>query len=1040
MKKCAIVLWLCAILCASACSPNEQGFEIRGTKGYDWTPEQCLEEVPYLKEFGMNFFAPCYLSFFSEHGRNLSSMKELSGLNKWWLPFSDKDKQDWAAVVEECLKDDIYFCFGMNPMLYSPRPLSVKSEEDYSVLLEKYKWFQSLGVKWFYLALDDLELEGQAEIAAGHFHFVNRLYHDLKQKDPDCKMVFCPTWYRGRDVDNPIRRPYLDALAELLDPDVFLFWTGENVVSTTISAADVRKYKSVVKHRIILWDNYPVNDFYNTLYLGPLTGRDADICQELYGMMSNPMRDSRLNRLPLSTIADYMNAPASYDEQKALAKALRRFCPKAKDRKVFASLVEIYSSNMVAGHGKTSYNAAREKFTALVSEDRQKAEKLAEELRDDYNYLLAYYPDRYILSYDVMRKDLDWMSSQLGEYSYKVGYGSAPIDAADAFFSQALQGYGHPAEGRYSLEWIHDGTVDVNEPLSFFGGGDDLFSLDIGGDLYRYRSGAWQKLFSTNEVSLLAGAVPESYKLLCAGGDALYGVSLNNHLSTSTLDLFERKEVCVVPDAVAITASDEGVYVFTSSSELVFKPSDLKLKAEQIGKVPFDVRSAAWYEGRLYALSSDQHLWVNEPSAGKEWAVAGYLNGETWKEAIKYIAVAGGHLFGIGFDGSLYRASDRSRGDLYARTITINEGPATVALVSLDLGAINYQLVKEIKKTIQSSYGLDPASVLISVTHTHFAPAAMDWEMFPGGKADARYLSFLKDAVVRSVGDALGNMAPAEAGFRRTSEELGYNRGLKGADAVTDPAIDVIDFRRADGRTVVLFEAACHPVFPNSGNNRYTLGANYPGVARQIIEESKDNIFPVFFQGCCGDTDPVSQDYNETGKALAGKVLEALKGESKEVNGGIRFMFDSLAVPVHAMSLKEVRGFLVENSGRSLDIEAIKNVKWAKKMLAAYGNGTVKTHQTEYYQLIDIGNWRIVALSREPVKEYALRIRELWPEKNVTVLGYSNDVSSYLTDDKHVEEGTYESHDSFFWYGEHAPFPKGTLDKIVSAIKTSVPD
>lgn len=277
----------------------------------------------------------------------------------------------------------LFLClFAKGTRLRNPgHPLSVKNEEDYSVLFEKYRWFQSLGVKWFYLALDDLELEGQAEIAAGHFHFVNRLYDDLKKNDPD----------------------------------VFVFWTGENVVSTTISASDARKYKSVVKHRIILWDNYPVNDFYNTLYLGPLTGRDADLCRELYGMMSNPMRDNRLNHLPLSTIADYMNAPASYDEQKALTKALKRFSPKAKDRKVLASLADIYSSNMAAGQGKTSYNAARDKFTALVSEDRQAAVKLAEELQFDYDYLLANYPDKFILSYDVMRKDLEWMSGKLGE-------------------------------------------------------------------------------------------------------------------------------------------------------------------------------------------------------------------------------------------------------------------------------------------------------------------------------------------------------------------------------------------------------------------------------------------------------------------------------------------------------------------------------------------------------------------------------------------------------------------------------------------------
>ena len=54
---------------AASCSAKEKGFELRGTKGYDWTPEQCLEEIPVLKEFGMNFFAPCYLSFFEKHDK-----------------------------------------------------------------------------------------------------------------------------------------------------------------------------------------------------------------------------------------------------------------------------------------------------------------------------------------------------------------------------------------------------------------------------------------------------------------------------------------------------------------------------------------------------------------------------------------------------------------------------------------------------------------------------------------------------------------------------------------------------------------------------------------------------------------------------------------------------------------------------------------------------------------------------------------------------------------------------------------------------------
>ena len=622
--------------------------------------------------------------------------------------------------------------------------------------------------------------------------------------------------------------------------------------------------------------------------------------------------------------------------------------------------------------------------------------------------------------------------------AFKAGYGSVPIDASDSFFSYALQGYGHPAEGRYTLEWIADGRVEVNEPLSFFGTDDSLFALDIGGNLYELVEGIWAKRFSTNNVSLLAGAVPDSYKLICASGSNLYGVSLDNRLSVSSLNHFDRIDRGKVPDAVAVAASSEGLFVISSSGDMNYLPSADPAVAVYQGHLPCAARSAAWYDGRLYCLSADQYLWVCEPSSGGDWKVAGYLNGETWKDAIRFIAVSGGRLYGMGFDGTMYRAECRSRGDLFARTIAIGDGKSTVALVSLDLGAIDYRLVKAIKAELHSAYGLDPSAVLISVTHTHFAPAAMDWEMFPGGQSDPRYLAFLKKAVVKSVGDALESMAPADAGFSRTNADLGFNRGLKGADAVTDSIVDVVDFSTVGGRKIVFFEAACHPVFPNSGKNRFTAGANYPGGARERLEEPNGDLCPVFFQGCCGDTDPMSKDYNESGSMLAGAVSAALEGKSTAIKGRIKYSLDSLAIPVQPMSLEKVRAFLDENSGRSLDIEAVKNVKWARKMLAAYEKGEVKTHQMEYFQIMDIGNWRIVALSREPVKEYALRIRALWPHKNVTVLGYSNDVSSYLTDDKHIDEGSYESHDSFFWYGEHDPLTKGTLYMIKKKKKKTV--
>ena len=44
------------------------GFKIRGTKGWNWAPQQYLAEIPVLARAKMNFLMNCYLSMFDhEH-------------------------------------------------------------------------------------------------------------------------------------------------------------------------------------------------------------------------------------------------------------------------------------------------------------------------------------------------------------------------------------------------------------------------------------------------------------------------------------------------------------------------------------------------------------------------------------------------------------------------------------------------------------------------------------------------------------------------------------------------------------------------------------------------------------------------------------------------------------------------------------------------------------------------------------------------------------------------------------------------------------
>ncbi|MBK5196623.1 MAG: hypothetical protein JJE08_11480, partial [Proteiniphilum sp.] len=80
-------------------------------------------------------------------------------------------------------------------------------------------------------------------------------------------------------------------------------------------------------------------------------------------------------------------------------------------------------------------------------------------------------------------------------------------------------------------------------------------------------------------------------------------------------------------------------------------------------------------------------------------------------------------------------------------------------------------------------------------------------------------------------------------------------------------------------------------------------------------------------------------------------------------------------------------------------------------------------------------NWKLVGFSRETTTPYGLRVKALWPDKMVSVAGYTNDVSSYLPTCLHIEKKNYEGMDSFYWYGMPDTFPMDVEEKIISEIK-----
>lgn len=336
------------------------GFRLRGTKGWAWTPEQYLAEIPFLVRVKMNFLMNCYISLFTDPERLV---------NRWWEPLPEAKKRAFEAVARSCREHGITFCFAVHPGLNSERPFRYDSPEDFAALWRHFAWMQGLGVRWFSLSYDDIPVEGLDKAALGEIHarLANALLSRLREKDPEVQLIFCPVYYAGCGETRDARL-YLEALGRGLHEDVYLFWTGDDIVTVRISAACAAAYRARVKHRLIIWDNYPVNDRHAVLHLGPVSGRDPRLAEVADGYISNPLcPQNEANRLPLSTCADFAWNPWLYDPGRSIGQAIVHLAESPAQREVPQDLVELYPGGITCGDTRTSFDSVGETFARLLA-------------------------------------------------------------------------------------------------------------------------------------------------------------------------------------------------------------------------------------------------------------------------------------------------------------------------------------------------------------------------------------------------------------------------------------------------------------------------------------------------------------------------------------------------------------------------------------------------------------------------------------------------------------------------------------------------
>ncbi|WP_407604570.1 beta-N-acetylglucosaminidase domain-containing protein [Xanthomonas citri pv. mangiferaeindicae] len=315
---------------------------IEGFYGAPWSMSDRSKHIDFLARTKANTFI-------------YSPKDDPYARDRWREPYPRATLRALGQLAATAKRNHVDFVYAI-----SPGPTVCFSDPaDAKALLRKFDAFRALGVRSFYVALDDIEYtkwncerdkttfgESGAQAAGiAQSHLLNLVQADLVARhDAASELIMVPTEYYDAKES-----PYKEALRKHLDPKIVVQWTGTDVVPPAISIPDARAATKAFGRRTLLWDNYPVNDFETSagrLLMAPYARREAGLSAELSGIVSNPMNQEVPSRVAVMGVAAFAWNDKDYDAQRTWHAAARDLA--GGDARVAAALLTFFDTQHLA--------------------------------------------------------------------------------------------------------------------------------------------------------------------------------------------------------------------------------------------------------------------------------------------------------------------------------------------------------------------------------------------------------------------------------------------------------------------------------------------------------------------------------------------------------------------------------------------------------------------------------------------------------------------------------------------------------------------
>lgn len=381
---------------------------------------------------------------------------------------------------------------------------------------------------------------------------------------------------------------------------------------------------------------------------------------------------------------------------------------------------------------------------------------------------------------------------------------------------------------------------------------------------------------------------------------------------------------------------------------------------------------------------------------------------------------------------------------LWIKALALQDaGGNKAVLLSSDLLGIPKAMSDRIRDRLRERLGLERAQIILNSSHTHSGPV-LDESLLCIYPIDARgldnvkrYSDALESRVAAVVEEAFGAMTPVALASANGVARFAVNRrNNKEAEILdthdfngpVDHAVPVLRVTGPDGALLALvFGYACHGTVLDT----YQWCGDYAGFAQIALEQAHPGCTALYFAGCGADQNPLPRRTvalaEKYGKDLAAAVECALTGSMQPLEPTMQTAYTEKELLLQTPPAREELVKFAETA-------ASYNRKAAEELIAQLDAGeSLRTSYPYPVTLWRLGGQTLVAFGGEVVVDYAIFVKKLLG-RDAFVMGYSNDLMSYIPSARILQEGGYEGETAQLLYGMPAKWQQDIEQRILDAV------